>query len=206
MDALSLFFPKKCLECGLPAQAGKEGRYICNNCLKKVPLGGWTRVQDIVVYSIWRYRGVIRKAIIALKYKYATDIADELVNQVNLNLVPSAYCLTPIPLHWYRKNFRGFNQTELLGEKLAKKMVWKFIPDLLIRNKLTTPQVELKGEDRRKNLCGVFALNPDYSSFSVRSSIVLFDDVFTTGSTLAEAAKVLKKAGVKKVWGLTIAR
>jgi predicted amidophosphoribosyltransferase len=84
-------------------------------------------------------------------------------------------------------------------------MGWKFIPDLLIKNKSTASQVELKGDDRRQNLHGVFSLNPSYI-LSTIPNILLFDDVFTTGSTLREAAKVLKRAGVEKVWGLTIAR
>ena len=84
-------------------------------------------------------------------------------------------------------------------------MGWKFIPDLLIKNRSTTSQVELSVKERKQNLKGVFSLNPSYV-LSPNSSILVFDDVFTTGSTLKEAAKVLKHAGIKKVWGMTIAR
>lgn len=196
MSILDLIFPKKCLECG------KYEKYICEDCLKKVSSAGWNREG---VYSVWKYEGVIRKAIIALKYKYVIEVADELVQ--NMQLVPSAQCLVPVPLFWYHKNIRGFNQTEILGEKIAKKMGWEFIPDLLIKRKPTKSQVELKGKERRKNLQGVFALNPVHKSSVINlKSIVLFDDVFTTGSTIKEVVKVLKGAGCKKVWGLTIAR
>ena len=201
MNIIDLIFPKKCLECGRP------GKYICEDCLKKVLLGGWIK-RD--VYSAWKYEGVIRKAIISLKYKYATEIADELVSYLVTSLktnylVSGACCLVPIPLHWHRKNFRGFNQSEEVGKIVAKKMGWEFIPDLLIRHKSTVPQVQLTGLARRQNLYGVFSFNPSIL-VSKYPNIVLFDDVFTTGSTLYEAMKVLKGAGCKKVWGLTIAK
>ena len=195
MNVIDFIFPKKCLECG------REGKYVCQSCIKKVPPGGWTNLGEIKVYSIWRYRGVIRKAIIALKYKFVTEIVDELISYVPR--LPFISCLVPIPSHWYKQNLRGFNQAELLGKKLASKIGWKHISDLLVKKRSTSPQVGLEGESRRQNLKGVFSLNPNYK---ILGSVILFDDVLTTGSTLKEAAKVLKDAGVKKVWCLTIAR
>lgn len=201
MGLSDLIFPKKCLECGQP------GNYLCPDCVKKVPPSGWAK-GDLKVYSFWQYKGVIRKAVIALKYKFALDIARELADLcverlLTTNLWPSAI-LVPVPLYWYRQNFRGFNQSEEIGKTIAQKMGWKFIPDLLIRKKLTTPQVQLKDAARRTNLKNVFSLNPKYQILDTH--YVVFDDVITTGSTLLESAKVLKKAGVSKIWGLTIAR
>jgi len=200
MAILDLIFPKKCLECN------GSGRYICDSCLKKVKKNGWN---SDWVYSVWKYEKVIRKAILALKYKYSTDIAEELATHLtrvlkrgNINLDEA--CLVPIPLHWYRKNFRGFNQSEVVGRLIAKKMDWKFIPDLLIRNKSTAPQVQLTGFARRENLRGVFTLNPNII-VSRYPNIILFDDVLTTGSTLLEASKVLRVGGAKRILCLTIA-
>lgn len=187
MGVIDLIFPKKCLECGTP------GKYICEECVKKVPAGGPN--------SIWKYQGVVRKAIIALKYKFATEIVDELISYINLP--PSHQTLVPIPSHWYKQNLRGFNQTELLGEKLATKMGWKFIPDLLIKKKFTSPQVGLKSNIRKNNLTGAFTLNPKYK---IQDNYLLFDDVLTTGSTLKEARNVLISDGAKEVSHLTIAK
>lgn len=209
MAILDLIFPKNCLECK------SSGKYICENCLKKVPPRGWT---DRETYSCFRYEGVIRKAIITLKYKYSTEIAKELaevcVQKLKSSfLLPSnyrrsrpsfAYCLVPVPLHWHRKNFRGFNQSEEVGKIIAKKMNWEFISDLLIRKKSTIPQVQLTGSARRQNLRGVFLLNPAYVLRS--TCYILFDDVLTTGSTLLEASKVLRAGGVKRIFCLTIAK
>lgn len=202
MNFLDLLFPKYCLECG------KESKYICEVCYSKVSPYG----RNGNNYSIFKYEGVIRKAIISLKYKFATDIADELVLAVLPKLTtyhfPHSTILVPIPLYKTRENWRGFNQTELIGEKLAKTMNWKYIPDLLIRNKNTTPQVGLKGVARRSNLSGVFTVCSDYLSNSlvIHSSVVLFDDVYTTGSTINEAKKVLENAGFTKIYSLTLAR
>lgn len=222
---LDLLFPKSCLGCG------RSGGYICSDCVAKVRLAqpicpycerasidGITHVRcqkkfglDGLI-SIWEYEGVIRKAILALKYKYATlvgqELMDHFLHQLLTGFLPvDSKVLIPIPLYWYRENTRGFNQSIEIGKSVAATMNWKFMPDLLIKKEPTISQVELKGDERRQNLRGVFAVNPIRESLFINlKSVVVFDDVFTTGSTLREAAKVLKRAGVSKVWGLTIAR
>ena len=201
MNLLDLLFPKNCLECK------KEGKYICSNCLKKV----LPAKCDNYNYSVFKYEGVIRKAIISLKYKFTFDLSDELTSCVlrvvktNPKFNDPKLVLVPIPLYKTRENWRGFNQSELIGEKLAKVMNWKFIPDLLIRNKNTAPQVGLKGSIRRSNLSGVFSVRSPYIQYT-KYNILVFDDVYTTGSTINEVGKVLKEAGFKKVYSLTIAR
>ena len=227
MSILDFVFPKNCLGCW------QSGEYVCSNCLsrtrtaqpicaycERASIDGFTHVRcqkkfglDGLI-SIWEYEGVIRKAILALKYKYATGITSLLTSLVverisppdSRFLIPDSVVLVPIPLHWHRQNVRGFNQSIEIGKSISEAMNWKFVPDLLIKNQPTTSQVELKGDDRRHNLQGVFSLNPHSSLFTDHGSLIVFDDVFTTGSTLREAAKVLKRAGVEKVWGLTIAR
>jgi ComF family protein len=197
---LDLLFPKQCLECK------KQGKYICDSCISKVtPCGKYGNN-----ISIFRYEGVMRKAIISLKYKFATDIADELVD-LCVRKLNSNHCflnpiLVPIPLHKHRENWRGFNQAEIIGKKLARIMDWEFVPDLLIRTKNTQPQVGLKGLARRSNLSDVFCLNPSCNLSTVINNLVLFDDVYTTGSTINEAKKVLRDAGFRNIKSLTIAR
>ena len=195
---LDLFFPKQCLECK------KSGRYVCDSCFEKVLDGTFDKNN----FSIFKYKGVIKKAIISIKYKFATDICEELVDRCIERLKIKKFhdvCLVSIPLHWHRENLRGFNQSEIIGEKLAKAMNWKFVPDLLTRNRSTIPQVGLRGFARRQNLSGVFSVKPNHL-ISLNSNILLFDDVYTTGSTINEAKKTLKNIGFKKVYNLTIAR
>lgn len=222
MDVFDLIFPRKCFGCG------KEGKYICTLCFSKLKTPGLIcpickisanhGITHFVckkqsglsgLVSLWKYDGAIRKAILALKYKFAFDIARELAEISAQKLkefpyLPKKAILVPVPLHTKRENWRGFNQSEEIGKLIAKDKKWQFIPDLLIRKKLTIPQTELRGEERTKNIKEVFSLNPNQQS--PNASVILFDDVWTTGSTLKEACRVLKRSGTKTVWGLTIAR
>lgn len=200
MNILDILFPKTCLECG------REGKYICESCLKKVRKIGFSKEQ----LSIFRYEGVIRKAIIALKYKYTTEVAKELAdicvkNLKSMNLISNNYLLIPIPLHWHKQNVRGFNQSEEVGKLIAKGMGWKYEPNLLIKKVSTKPQVGLKGSTRHENLKGVFSFNPN-CVLSTAYFALIFDDVLTTGSTLQEASKTLREAGIKRTLCLTIAK
>jgi ComF family protein len=224
MGLIDLVFPKKCLGCG------REGRYICPSCMKKAPLArpicpyckhpsidGATHANCSRKFgvdglsSIWEYEGIIRKVVMSLKYKRATSVGVELTeylfSSLNTKVLPPIQYLIPVPVHWYRQNARGFNQSVEVGGKIAEKMRLKFIPDLLIKTVQTKPQAGLSREERRKNLKGSFVVNSTYKSLIPNlDSIFLFDDVFTTGSTMFEATKVLKRAGIKKVWGITISR
>lgn len=227
MGILDFIFPTTCLNCK------KLGNYLCKDCLSKVryakqvciectkpSIDGFTHIKCIRpqaldgVFSVWNYEGVIRKAILKLKYNFAFDIAKELAENIakcvskNFNPLPTNPVLIPIPLHVSRKNWRGFNQTEEIGKLLANKLGWNFAPDVLVRKKKSSPQAELKGDQRKENVKNVFALNPKYKYFQLLSTnyqLLIFDDVLTTGATMKEAGKVLKRSGAQNVWGLTIA-
>jgi len=205
MDFLDFFSPRRCLGCG------KKGSYFCSSCIKEIKLldpqvSLGEHPLDALV-SIFPYEGIIRRAILKLKYNFVSDLTDELVD-LAVNFLQEdffqARVLVPIPLHWYRKNWRGFNQAEILGKEIALKLKIDFCPDLLLRTRSTKPQVKLKGKERKKNVRGAFKLNPKYRILD--TEYLLFDDVWTTGATMKECARVLKKAGVKKVFGLTLAR
>ncbi len=166
------------------------------------------------VISIWPYEGVMRKAILSLKYKFATEIAKELaehsvrvVKQLNPQ-IPSNAVLVPIPMHWLRENWRGFNQTEEIGKLISENLGLQHESNILIQRKRKQTQAGLKAKERSINIQDVFSLNPIHKSsiLNPNSIFILFDDVYTTGATLKEAGKVLKRAGAKKVWALTIAR
>lgn len=164
------------------------------------------------VYSLFPYKGIVRKPLLAMKYKYAEDIASELANVAvtkieKLISLPKNPILIPVPLHEKRKKWRGFNQAEAVGKIIANKNGWSILDDLIVRQKYKIPQTELKREDRINSVVGIFELNSKYKGkISGKRPAIIFDDVWTTGSTLKEVAKVLKRNGFKKVWGLTIAK
>jgi ComF family protein len=117
--------------------------------------------------------------------------------------------VVPIPLHWFRQKKRGFNQSALLGKHIAQRWDLSLSEDLLVRGKYTFPQAELKKKERRGNIRGAFKINkkpPLNSLISQCPSILLIDDIWTTGATMREAGRVLKEARFKEVWGLALAR
>lgn len=198
MNLLELFFPISCVECS------KGNKYLCDECIDKVLDGTFDKNN----FAIFKYKGVIKKALLSIKYKFATDISEELLKNCVKRLRSTKFhdiTLVPIPLHKQRKNWRGFNQSELLGEKLAKEMNWKYKNDLLIRTKNTIPQVGLEGISRRSNLTNIFEVYSK-NNLNKEDPILLFDDIYTTGSTISEARKELTKAGFTKIYSLTIAR
>jgi ComF family protein len=111
-----------------------------------------------------------------------------------------------IPVYRDRANWRGFNQAEEMGKIVAERLGLNFAPNLLIKKRKTRPQTGLDKEKRLENLQGALAINP-HSLLSIsHQPLIILDDVWTTGATLKEAAKVLKRKGARVVWGLTFAR
>lgn len=112
---------------------------------------------------------------------------------------------TYVPSHWWQRLRRGFNPSHLLAHTLAKKKS-KPICHALKKSKRTEPQAKLSKEERLKNVQETFFIRPNQKSFVANKTILLIDDVLTTGSTVNECARALKKAGAKQVDVLTLAR
>ncbi len=217
---LDLFFPKRCVACG------KLGAYLCANCYKKVGIvqypvcpyclrqavGGRVHprckkpfgLDGLVIAS--RYRGSVRLLITKFKYKYVRDILSLLCELLASNIsrfdLPQDALFVPVPLHPRRKRWRGFNQSELLANQLGARFGIKSV-DLLARVRETKSQVSLAAKERKGNVSGAFGLKGKVKVESRK--IILVDDVYTTGATMKECAKVLKMAGAKEVWGMVVA-
>ena len=114
-----------------------------------------------------------------------------------------ASAIIPIPLHKKRYLERGFNQAEILAESWGRHLGVPILKNVLIRSRQTKTQVGLNGIERRSNLRGAFTLRQPLVNID---RVILVDDVFTTGSTMEEAARVLRSNGIKEVWGEVIAR
>jgi ComF family protein len=110
----------------------------------------------------------------------------------------------PVPLHKKKLRWRGFNQSAEIARELSFTLGGQLHEDALEKIKETPDQVTLQQDERKENLLGAFQLkNP---AFVRGKKILLVDDVFTTGATMEECAKVLKQAGAREVWGVAIAR
>ncbi len=116
--------------------------------------------------------------------------------------IPDA--IVPMPLHATRLRERGYNQALELAKPLARALAIPLFPELLQRARATAAQSDLDATARRKNLRGAFAVDPAELARAAPSHVVLLDDVMTTGTTLREAARTLKRAGVARVdvWAL----
>ena len=163
---------------------------------------------------------LLKKAIHSFKYLRVKDLGGELAEKIasvlpTLLMLPEKYrpadpnpnpnspILCPVPLHWTRKFQRGFNQAELLAEVLSRKTGWPVI-SLLKRTRATGHQAHRSRPERFSSMENVF--HYDRTKGAPPHCVLLVDDVFTTGSTLDNCAKELKKAGVKYVAGLVIAQ
>jgi ComF family protein len=164
--------------------------------------------------AAWLSEGA-QQAVYGLKYGGLPRIADDLATAM-APLRPDTDgppALIPIPLARKRLRERGYNQSEVLARALARKWRIPVLPDLLARTRETPSQTALTPETRLANVAGAFSMPNDQRSMINdrsldidHSTLIIIDDVFTTGATLAEAARALEQAGATKVMGVTFAR
>ncbi len=221
---LNLFFPPQCASCQ------REGRFLCQSCVDALqihPLPTRFHVPDArtdasqpefehldaVIYAAnYAKNPQLKAAIAQFKYRFTRELVDYFVTLVNRKLSElwmlrnKTAVLIPVPLHKKRLSYRGFNQSDLLVNGVASRYRGPIeIRPLLIRTKNTSQQARLTRRRRQDNLKGAFEVVGDVTELKDKVCF-LVDDVCTTGSTLEECARVLKKAGLEKVYGLVIAR
>lgn len=192
-----------CQKCGRPFDSPEalshSPDHCCMHCRKDPPLFDQA-------LSVGLFEGPLREAIHQFKYRPCGALAMPLARWMtdNLKSIDGVDVIMPIPLHSLRLRQRGFNQSLLLAHQLAVTFSIPLSYDNLLRVIPTKPQVELSGEQRIKNVKNAFALaRPEEIS---GRSILLVDDVFTTGATVNECTKVLRESGSTVVRALTIAR
>ena len=194
--------PPLCTHCGRPFAAGDS--HPCSRCLEREPIYDLARAGGL-------YRNTMVTAIHRLKYQERVHLAKDLavwtLNQWERpGFLPKMDMIIPVPLHPHRLKERGFNQSQLLGRVLAKKLHVPCDPFVLIRTKDTDPQVGLSEKERKENVRGAFAVNPGRHSRIEGKTLLVLDDVMTTGATVEECARTLKNSGAEKICVLTIAR
>ena len=213
---LDIFFPKYCFGCR------KRGNYLCEDCRACLEISQHQyylykeQKLDALYFALDYQKSFIKKLIQQFKYEpfikeLSQSLAVLIIEHFYLLDKPppfltnkTNFILIPIPLHLKRLKRRGFNQAEEIAKELSKFLSLPLVSDCLIKDKETRAQVELNNEERKENVKGVFLVKNKEKI--EKKKILLIDDVYTTGSTMEEAAKVLKKAGAKKVIGIVIAR
>jgi len=212
---LDLLFPKFCFSCQ------REGSYLCKDCkatldiLRSHQKYNTEHLKDL--YWALPYQNPLVKNLIG-KFKYkpfvrslSKPLSLLIINHFQLIENPpsflgggSEFILIPVPLEKRRLKWRGFNQAEELAKELSKFLKIPMVGNCLLKIKNTFPQVELSEEEREKNVLGAFLVKNKNGIKGKK--ILLVDDIFTTGSTLKECARVLKESGAREVVGVVIAR
>jgi len=192
-----------CPHCGKPFESPEtlthSPDHECSSCRQTPP-------QCDQIVSVGYYEGTLREAIHQFKYRPCRSLGKPLAQWMlnNIRLVSGLDCIMPVPLHRKRLRQRGFNQALLLSHAVSDAYGIRLSIDNLLRIRYTRPQVELSGQERIANVEGAFSLHHPQDING--ANILLVDDVFTTGSTINECSKVLKKAGAERVNALTLAR
>jgi ComF family protein len=222
-----IIFPKICFGCQ------KEGTYLCQDCQSVLEISetSFCLCQEPIrlpepgkcrkcrqnnlngLYFAVPYRDVLAKKLIhQFKYEpYVKELSESLASLIinHFQLIQKSFeqekfILVPVPLTKKKLKQRGFNQSEEIAKEISKSLKLPLTSGCLFKEKETLSQMSLSAETRRENVKGVFSLKN--GELIKDKKILLVDDVYTTGSTMEECAKILKEAGGKEVWGVAVAR
>lgn len=192
MDAFEPVREPYCMKCGSPLN--DEGKITCGDCMKR-------EHEFVSGRAAFVYDDVLKESVYRYKYggraEYADFYADAMISRLE-NYIRSckADAVIPIPLHPSRQRKRGYNQAELLADRISVRLGIPVRKDILKRSAKTRVQKSLRAGQRQINLKNAFKIDSDDVKLK---NILLVDDIYTTGSTMDAAARCLKEAGVKNV-------
>ena len=189
-----------CFKCGIPL-ASEEEEY-CAVCMQE-PDRGWDMGR-----SVFPYHGVMESALHLVKKEGTKEFIRffaKHMKQSQQAFIEQAApeCIVPVPLHRVKLRSRGFNQAELLAEAFGEEIGLP-VRKLLFKSKNTKDQKSLSKNERKKNVKGAFCVNEKEMGTEIPLSVLLLDDVSTTGSTLTACARALKSYGVARVSYISI--
>lgn len=191
-----------CDHCGLPFEYDLGDDAICGMCMQEPPL--YTQA-----HAAFHYNEFSRSMVTRFKYSDHTNRLPgyaQLLARAGTSIIAKSDAIVPVPLHPKRMLQRKYNQAALLSHGLSDICSLPVWPDALLRIKDTPPQASLSRNERLTNVKGAFRTNHAYASQLSGASILLVDDVMTTGATLSACTKMLLGASAKAVYVLTLAR
>lgn len=203
ISLLDWIYKKKCYFC----KSSKESVRMCSSCYDEMdylPVKVNRTIDGVSVYCAGIYEKNLQKLIRGLKYHNQKELAYYLAKFMagywNNVTEEHNYQIVPVPIFEKRKKKRKYNHMELVGEEFAKLTNYSYNPYLIKRIKDTKPQYNLKKTDRIKNLANAFEVNTQALQ---EGTVLLIDDICTTGSTLEEMIRELQKHGINDIVCLT---
>ena len=214
-EILDVFFPVTCGGCGKILM--KNENLICFGCREQLPKICISSIEDNeitdrflgkitvnfgIAYLYFNKSGITQHLMHALKYKGQKQIGKMLGEYFGYEIAPmlrmrNIDCIIPVPLHPRKKNWRGYNQSNEIAEGFGNAINIDVLSNALVRIKYDTSQTRKSREERWSNVCDAFKVT-DPNAIKDKS-ILLIDDVITTGATLEACAKVLEEAGASRI-------
>lgn len=191
-----------CARCGAPFEIAVDVEQVCGACLARPPAYGRAR-------AALAYGEVSRDLVLALKYQGRRDSLGLLASwmaSAGTELLQDADLLVPVPLHYFRLIRRGFNQAVWLAAALSRSSGVKLSVDALARTRATPIQGALSADGRRRNVQGAFRVRKSRRGLVKDRTILLVDDVLTTGATAEACSRALRQAGAACVDVITLTR
>lgn len=201
-SAMTWLGPPCCARCGFPFPYAAPADALCAACTRQPPAFDRAR-------AVFRYDDASRRLVLGFKHADETHAAPAFgrwLVRAGGDLVADADLIAPVPLHRWRLLSRRFNQSALLARALAAGTGKRYAPDLLRRRRHTPQQARLSPPARRRNVRGAFVLSPRWTGPASGARVLLVDDVLTTGATVEECARALRRGGAAAVDILTLAR
>lgn len=187
-----------CMRCGKTI-ASEQDEY-CVSCREK-------KISFERGFAVFVYDDVMQQAIADFKYRNKKELGDFFACEMAKVYRKQMQCLgiealVPVPIHEARRRYRGYNQAEVLCEKLSPLIGVPVLKDRLVRDRKTIPQKELDAAERLKNLEQAVSLRPDAKRLP--RTVLLVDDIYTTGSTAEACSRILLRGGVKVVYNFSL--
>ena len=208
---IDLLFPATCPSCRADLDP-KGSRYLCSLCYSKIK---WIHQYQLnkkhlhFIYSAVEYEGPVRDLLHAYKYN-GRDYLTPFLMQIWLKNWNFPWreidCIVPVPMSYLKELKRGFNQAHLLAEDLGKRISKPVQSSWLWRRPLSSSQTHFSKVKRLQNAKNNFLFKREKTKEIKGKSILLVDDILTTGATLQICAKLLIELGARRVWGSTIAQ
>ncbi len=200
--------------CGICSKLGEE--YLCKNCGKEIRrylinLEKSDKNENIRIkkFFVLKYDGIVRKNIIKYKFNdkpYLYKMFSKIIleDKKACEFIKSYDIIIPVPVHKARKSKRGYNQSELIAKEISKELKIKTYSDVLIKINNNKVQSTLNKNERKENVKNAYKIINEQKINN--KNIIIFDDIYTTGSTINECIKTLKKSNVNKIGVLILAK